>query len=88
MLPVATTVSDKTYVPLLDVAETAGTDGSTGSEQITLTYVANIAVRVVARNAIDTVSTTTPMLPYTADATVTSTGLTNNIIRSLDTIKT
>jgi len=88
VLPVATTTSDKTYVPLLDVAETAGTDGSTGSEQVTLTYVTNIAVRVVARNAIDTASTTTPMLPYTADATVTSTGLTNNIIRSLDTIKT
>ncbi len=88
VLPVATTVSDSTYIPLLDVAETAGTDGSSGSESVTLTYVSNIPVRVVARNAIDTVSATTPMLPYTADATVTSTGLSNNIIRSLDTIKT
>ncbi len=87
-LPVATTTSDKVYIPIIDSYESTGTDGSTGTEEATITYVSNISVRVVARNAIDTASTTTPMLPYTADATVVSTGLTNNIIRTLDTIKT
>jgi hypothetical protein len=87
-LPVATTTSDYVYIPLIDSYETTGTDGSSGTEETTITFVSNISVRVVARNAIDTASTTTPMLPYTADATVVSTGLTNNIIRTLDTIKT
>ncbi len=87
-LPIATTTSDKVYIPIIDSYESTGTDGSTGTEEASITYVSNISVRVVARNAIDTASTTTPMLPYTADATIVSTGLTNNVIRTLDTIKT
>lgn len=88
VLPVATTASDYVYIPIIDSYETTGTDASTGNEQATVTYVSDISVRVVARNSNSTVSTTTPMLPYTADATISSTGLTNNIIRTQDTIKT
>jgi hypothetical protein len=89
-LPVATTTGDTTYIPIIDVYEddTNATDSTSGTAEATVTFVSNISVRVVARNAIDTVSTTTPMLPYTADATIINTGLTNNIIRTLDSIKT
>lgn len=87
-LPVATTGSDSVYVPILDVYEDTGTDGATGSASSTVTYVSDVPVRIVVRNANNTVSATTPMLPYTADATITSNGLTNNTIRNKDNIKT
>jgi hypothetical protein len=89
VLPIIAEVSvDNVYVPILDKYETTGTDVTSGTESATLTYLSDIEVRVVARNSNSTASSTTPMLPYTADATVVSTGLTNNIIRTQDTIKT
>lgn len=88
VLPVATTASDFWYVPLLDSYETTGTDASAGSESATLPYSSDIPVLVITRNSNSTASTTTPMLPYSAEATVTSTGLSNNVIRTLDSIKT
>jgi hypothetical protein len=87
-IPVATTTSDNVYVPLLDVFETTGTDASPGNESTTLTYNADIDARVVARNATAETETTIPMLPYTADVTVTSNGLSNAVIRTKDRIKT
>lgn len=86
-VPVALTTSDTVYVPLVDSYETTGTDASTGSESSTVTYVSDIPVIIKVRNADNTASTTTPMLPYTASATVTSSGLTNNTIRTKDSIK-
>jgi hypothetical protein len=86
-LPTAITTNDFIYIPLLDRYEDTGTDASPGSEESTLTFDQNIAVRVIARNANETDSNTTPMLPYSADATVTNIGLNNNIIRSKDNIK-
>lgn len=88
VLPVATTTSDYIYIPIIDTSESTGTDVSSGTESATITFSTDIYVRVIARNSHDTASTTTPMLPYAADATITSNGLSNNIIRSLDTIKT
>lgn len=87
-IPLATTVNDFVYVPLLDVYEDTGTDGSTGSASSTITYSSDIPVLIIARNSNATASATTPMLPYSAEATFGSTGLTNNVIRTLDSIKT
>jgi len=87
-VPVITTVSDNIYVPILWKYEGTGTDGTPGTESSILTYGSDMSVLVIARNSNSTASATTPMLPYSATATITSTGLTNNIIRSQDTIKT
>lgn len=79
-LPVATETADKVYVSIFNVTEIVGTDGTPGSETTSLTYVADIPVRIRARKA--------GMIPYESDATITNTGLTNNIIRTTDTIFT
>lgn len=81
VLPVATTTSpqDTIYVPLIDVYETTGTLGTPGSEEATITYSADVPVRVRARQA-------GVILPYEADSAVTSTGMSNNVIRTPDTI--
>lgn len=83
VLPVATTTSpqDTWYVPMLDVYETTGTSGTPGTETTLITYLADIPVRVRARNAGN-------IIPYEADSTVTSTGMSNSIIRTADTIFT
>jgi hypothetical protein len=87
VVPVALTTSDTVYVPLLDTYETAGTDASTGSVSDTITYSSDIPVLVITRNSNNTASATTPMLPYSAAATFGATGLTNNVIRTKDSIK-
>lgn len=83
VLPVATTTSpqDTWYVPMLDVYETTGSSGTPGTETTLITYLADIPVRVRARNAGN-------IIPYEADSTVTSTGMSNSIIRTADTIFT
>ncbi len=83
VLPIATTTSpqDTWYVPMLDVYETTGTSGTPGTESTLITYLADIPVRVRARNAGN-------IIPYEADSTVTSTGMSNSIIRTADTIFT
>jgi len=80
-LPVATTTSDTYYVPLLNSYETTGSDGTPGTESAGLTYLADIPVLVRARQK-------GSMLPYSTEATVVNTGLSNNIIRTPDTIVT
>lgn len=84
-LPVATTTSpqDTWYVPLIDAYETTGTDGTPGSETANVTYSADIPVRIRARRS--TIGSS-PILPYEADSTVTSSGMSNNVIRTSDTI--
>lgn len=83
VLPVATTTSpqDTWYVPLIDTYETTGSSGTPGTETALITYLADIPVRVRARNAGN-------IIPYEADSTVTSTGMSNSIIRTSDTIFT
>lgn len=85
VLPVATTTTpqDTVYVPLIDSFETTGTSGTPGTEESIVTFSANIPVRVRARRTV-----ATAILPYEADSTVTSTGMSNNIIRTADTIFT
>jgi len=85
-VPVITTTSDEVYVPLLYRYETTGTDGTKGSESTTLTYNADIPALVRVRNANNTASATTPMIPYAAEVTVGSTGLSNAAIRTKDNI--
>ena len=84
-LPVATTTTpqDTVYVPLIDSFETTGTAGTPGTEEAVVTFSANIPVRVRARR-----TNATAILPYEADSTVTSAGMSNNIIRTPDTIFT
>lgn len=79
VLPVATTTSpqDTWYVPLIDIYEASGD----GEEKATVTYSANIPVRIRARNAGN-------IIPYEADSTVTNTGMSNSIIRTADSIFT
>jgi hypothetical protein len=81
VLPVAVTTSpqDTWYVPLIDTYETSGSSGTPGSESAEVTYLADIPVRVRARNAGN-------IIPYEADSTVTTTGMSNSIIRTADTI--
>ncbi len=88
VLPVATTTSpqDTWYVPMIDVYETTGTSGTPGTETTLITYLADIPVRVRARHA-DTAANG-GIVPYEADSTVGSTGMSNSIIRTSDTIFT
>jgi len=78
-LPIATTAADTVYVPFIDIHETTGTAGTPGNETAQLTYSADIPVKVVARQAGD-------IVPYATEATIDSSGLTNNVIRTADTI--
>lgn len=87
-LPVAAVSTDNIYVPLLYRYEDTGTDGTAGSESAVLTYDADINTRVVVRNAsTGSTSATIPMIPYTADVSLGSGGLSNAAIRTLDSIK-
>ncbi len=87
VLPVATTTSpqDTWYVPMLDSYEITGSDGTPGTEAATITYSADIPVRVRARRS---TAGSSPILPYESDSTVTSTGMTVSIVRTSDTIIT
>ncbi len=78
-VPIITTTSDTVYVPLVDAYETTGTSGSPGTESTTITYVSDVPVRIRARQAGD-------IVPYEADSTVTNTGMSNNVIRTADSI--
>lgn len=88
VLPVATTTSpqDTWYVPLIDTYETTGSAGTPGTETAQVTYLADIPVRVRARHA--DIPANDGIVPYEADSTVTSTGMSNSIIRTSDTIFT
>jgi len=81
VLPVAVTASpqDTWYVPMIDTYETTGSAGTPGTETAEVTYLADIPVRVRARNAGN-------IIPYEADSTVTTSGMSNSIIRTTDTI--
>lgn len=81
-LPVTLTTSpqDTWYVPFIDTYETTGADPTGDTETATITYLSTtIPVRIRARNAGN-------IIPYEADSTVTSTGMSNSIIRTSDTI--
>jgi len=80
-LPVATTVSDTIYVPIIDSYETVGTGGSPGDESVSVTYLSNVPVLVRARKA-------GTILPFETESTVTSAGMNVSVIRTADSIFT
>jgi hypothetical protein len=82
----STTTDDKIYVPLLYKVESTGTDASSGEESTTLTYSTAIPALVRVRNAQNTASSTTPMIPYAAEVSIGSNGLSNAAIRTKDSI--
>lgn len=73
------TTSGTAYVPLIDIHEVEGTDGLPGQESSSVTFVSTIPVRIRARQAGD-------IIPYEADSAVTTAGMSNNIIRTPDTV--
>jgi len=75
----AYTTSDKVYVPFIHTYETTGTPSIPGSESVSVTYSADIPVRIRARQAGN-------ILPYEADSTIGGTGMSNNVIRTADSI--
>ena len=77
----AYTSADDAYVPFIHIEETTGTDGSPGSESVSVTYVADTEAKYVARQG-------KVILPYSAVDTITTSGLSNNIIRTADSIAT
>lgn len=86
-LPVATTTSpqDTWYVPFIDVYETTGSNGTPGSEAVTITHSGtdpDIFIRARARQA-------GQILPFEQDSSVVGANPTTvSVIRSADTIFT
>lgn len=84
-LPVATTTSpqDTWYVPFIDSYETTGSQGTPGSEAVTITHSAtdpDIFIRVRARQAGN-------ILPFEQDSSVVGANPTNvSVVRTTDTI--
>jgi len=76
-------VTDKVYVPLIHVHETAGTDVAPGSESISVVYLADIPVRIRARHANDTQYN---IKPFETDGKVEATGMSVAVIRTPETI--
>jgi hypothetical protein len=79
VLPLTTTTSDLVYVPFLDIYETTGTSGSPGSESVSVVYDADRSVRIRVRQG-------GVILPFEADNTIRSTGMSQATIRTTDTI--
>lgn len=80
-LPIATDTSDNWYVPLIDIQEDVGTDGSPGSASAIVTYLADIEVRARVRQA-------GVILPFETDGTIGTGGLNISAIRTPDSIFT
>ena len=78
-LVVLYTSSDSFFIPYVDTRRTAS-----GSETVTLTYVSDREVVIEARN----VEVSTQIVPFKTTGTITSTGLSQSIIRTEDTVYT
>ncbi|MBU0572692.1 hypothetical protein KKH23_02905 [Patescibacteria group bacterium] len=76
--------SDTFFIPYMDFRESAGTDGSPGSETVTVLYYANREVVIEVRN----VEASTQIIPFKTTGTISSTGLTQSVIRNEDTVYT
>jgi len=74
--------SDTFYIPYLSAIEDTGTDGSPGSEAVTVTYVSDRNVVVRARN----VEAATPIQPFEARNSITDTGMAQAISRNEDEV--
>ena len=71
--------SDDAYVPILDVYETVGTDGSPGSESNTFVQSVSFGVVVNVRQG-------KVILPFTQNGSVTASGGSTTVVRQPDTI--
>jgi len=76
--------TDTFFIPYMDFREDVGTDSTPGSQTVTVNYVANRDVVIEARN----VENTTQIIPFKTTNTITSTGLSQSIIRNEDTVYT
>lgn len=79
-IPVATTTSDDVYVPFIDAYETAD-----GSESVQIVYNATVYTRVRARRS---GALSLRIIPFEQDSSITTSGMTVSVIRTLDTIVT
>ncbi len=76
--------SDTFFIPYMDFRETTGTDGTPGSQTVTVLYAANREVVIEVRN----VESSTQIIPFKTTGTITSSGLTQSVIRNEDTVYT
>jgi hypothetical protein len=76
--------SDTFFIPYMDFRETVGTDGSPGSQTVTVLYLTNREVVIEARN----VESSTQIIPFKTTGTISSTGLSQSVIRNEDTVYT
>lgn len=76
-------VDDYMYVFLMHIFETTGTDGSPGDEQVGLIYEGDESALLRARHANDTQYL---IKPFSLPVTIGSSGLTQNVIRTEETI--
>lgn len=74
--------SDTFFVPYMDSIEDTGTDGSPGSETVTLTYVSARAVVIRVRN----VEAATKLQPFVTTSDITTAGMTVSVIRTEDEV--
>jgi hypothetical protein len=80
-MPILTTGTDLVYVPFIDTYETVGTGGSPGSESIQVVYDSARSVRVRVRQAGN-------IIPFEADNSIGTGGMSQATIRTSDTIYT
>lgn len=81
-LVVAYTTSDKYFIPYLEGIENTGTEGSPGSETNSLTYVSDRSVVIRVRN----VTASTKIQPFVTTSNITSAGMIQSVIRTLDEV--
>lgn len=76
--------TDTFFIPYMDNRETTGSDGTPGTETVALTYVSDREVVIEVRN----VENATQIVPFKTTGTITSTGLSQSVIRTEDTVYT
>jgi hypothetical protein len=74
--------SDTFFVPYMDFIEDTGTDGTPGTQSVTLTYVSDREIIIEARN----VEASSKIVPFKTTGTITDTGLTQSVIRTNDSV--
>lgn len=83
-LVVAYTTSDTFFIPYMDEIEDAGSDGSPGQIQISLTFVAVREIILEVRN----VAAATEIIPFKTTGQIGTGGYTQGVIRNEDTVTT
>ena len=84
-LVVLYTTSDTFFVPYIDTIEDVGNDTTPGTVTQSLTYVQDREIVIEVRNV---QATPTQIVPFKTTGTITSSGLTQSIIRTEDTVFT